>query len=134
MKKVVVLVVGVAALLGLLALLRGREILGPAESPNRTSGAAAEPAVPGPDARPVSGSAAPKRSREELRLAARRKIHLEQLRWTFPWGRSRYLSAPLPKEPGFWALVAALKSDLGADAAAVLSDLIDEAVASRTEE
>jgi hypothetical protein len=65
---------------------------------------------------------------------ARYRIHQESARWKFSWALSRYLWAPLPKEPKFWALVEELKRELGPEAAGVLSDLVDEAAAPRTKE
>lgn len=71
-------------------------------------------------------------SRAQRLLAARKRIYETDLRWNVPWAKSRNLHPPLPRQAEFWALVDALKKELGPDAPDVLSDLIDDAVAPRT--
>lgn len=58
---------------------------------------------------------------------ARARIRERSARWIRGWSQSRYLGAPLPKEPEFWALIDQLKKDLGPEAASVIGDLVDDA-------
>jgi hypothetical protein len=76
----------------------------------------------------------PTRTRAQRVAATRALIHEAQARWKMGWAKEYQILPPLPKDKEFWSLIEALKKELGPEAAAVLSDLIDEAAAPRTEQ
>jgi len=128
-----VLILAGIALLGGISFLRRRL---PPEGSERTSALSTPGAILPGTSKPASEAASgqPARSRAQLVAAARKRIQDAKARWAPWWINQRRLGPPLPKIPEFWSLVESLKRDLGPDAAAVLSDLIDEAAAPRTEQ
>lgn len=135
-RGVLIFVLAGIALIGGIIILSSRPQPGATEPPSASKpqmpGAGKTPSMPLPQSLVLSLEI-PTRSRAQMVAATRKRIYETRARWTMGWARHGF-SAPLPKHQEFWSLIEALKKDLGPEAPAVLSDLIDEAVAPRTKE